>query len=200
MPGTLIPDLFRRVIDASGLAVPGAIATFYLSGTTTLTNIYTSAAMSVALANPLQADSGGLFSEIFLDPAVTYRRVLTLADGTPLLDDDPINGAETTAAALAYSTSITPNTLLGAVQEITITDNVAFAINTPLNPTTGRFLTLTIRNSSGGALGAITWSAAFKMATWTSPANTKQRSINFYYSPAGNWVEASRTASDVPLG
>lgn len=203
MSGTLLPDLFRRAIDANGHVVPGALATFYLSGTIGLANrapVYTSADLSVTLPNPIAADSGGLFPPIFLDPTITYRRILTYADGTPLLDDDPINGAETTAVALPYSAAITPNALLGAVQEITPTDTIAFAINAPLNPTLGQFLTLTIRNNSGGVLGAITWNAVFKMAAWTSPANAKQRSITFYYSPAGNWVEASRTAADVPLG
>lgn len=200
MPGTLIPDLFRRVIDANGLAVPGALATFYLSGTTSPRLVYTTAALTTAHPNPLAADSGGLFPEIFLDPAITYRRVLTLADATPLLDDDPINGAQTTAITLAYSTAITPNALLGVIQEITPSDTVAFAINAPLSPTLGRVLTLTLRNSTGGSLGTITWNAVFKMAAWSSPATGKQRSISFYYSPAGNWVEANRTTVDVPLG
>lgn len=104
MSGSLIPDLFRRAVDANGVAVPGALANFYLTGTVTRMPTFTTTALSVANANPVVADSGGLFPEIFLDPSVTYRRILTRADGSSLgLDDDPISGYGQTGGALQYS-------------------------------------------------------------------------------------------------
>lgn len=108
MGGSLIPDLFRRAIDSNGNAIPGALASFYLTGTLTRTPTYATAALSVANPNPVQSDSGGLFPEIFLDPSVTYRRILTRADGTSLgLDDDPISGYGQTGGATQYATVAT---------------------------------------------------------------------------------------------
>jgi hypothetical protein len=85
----------------------------------------------------------------------------------------------------------------GDEQYLTVTTGSAFTIGAPTNLTTGQLLTLNIRNNSGGALGAITWNAAFKMAAWTSPANTNSRSIVFRYD-GSNWVERFRTPADVP--
>jgi hypothetical protein len=81
--------------------------------------------------------------------------------------------------------------------KLTITDGVAWTINAPLNPQQGQVMTLTVRNTSGGALGAATFNAVFKMAAWVSPATGNSRSVTWKYDGA-NWVEVSRTPSDVP--
>lgn len=96
-----------------------------------------------------------------------------------------------------YSASITPNLRFGNIQYITVTNGTAFTINAPTNAISGTKLTLTLRNTSGGAMGAVTWDAVFKLAAWTSPANGFSRSITFYYNGT-NWIEKSRTAADVP--
>lgn len=98
---------------------------------------------------------------------------------------------------LTYSASITPDSSQGNSFVVTATNGVAFTINAPTNPANGRQLLLKIRNTSGGALGAITWNAVFKMAAWTSPATGNSRSITFEHDGT-NWVEISRTTADVP--
>lgn len=103
-------------------------------------------------------------------------------------------------AIITYSASMTPNTLQGDWQIITATNGTAFTINAPtnaLNLVDGAQLTITLKNSSGGALGAATWNAVFKMSTWTNPANGQNRSITFRYDST-NWVQVSQTGVDVP--
>jgi hypothetical protein len=96
---------------------------------------------------------------------------------------------------LTYGTTISTNTLLGNDFVITATDGVAFAIAAPTNAgsfvdtgTHGQRITYTIRNTSGGALGTVTWNSVFKMGAWVSPANGFSRSIEFRYNGT-NWVE-----------
>lgn len=101
-----------------------------------------------------------------------------------------------TRVVLAYSASITPNVATGDIFTITATNNSAFTINAPTNPRQGQMITVTIRNTSGGALGTATWNAVFKLAAWTQPATGFSRSITFYYDGT-NWIESSRTAADV---
>lgn len=98
---------------------------------------------------------------------------------------------------ITYSASMTPDARAGMTQVITATNATAFTINAPTNPASGQKLTIKIRNTSGGALGAVTWNAVFKMATWTSPATANSRSITFHYDGT-NWVEESRCTTDVP--
>lgn len=68
----------------------------------------------------------------------------------------------------------------------------------PTSGTPGQILTITIRNATGAALSPTVWDAHFKKSTWTDPANGYSRSISFVYY-GGNWVEVSRTPSDVPF-
>jgi hypothetical protein len=102
-----------------------------------------------------------------------------------------------TSTAIAYSASITPDASAGQAQTITATNATAFTINAPTNLVTDQLLTLTIRNTSGGALGVATFNAIFKMSAWTQPATGNSRSITFRYDGT-NLIEIARTPADVP--
>lgn len=119
------------------------------------------------------------------------RRIACLAAGTLVLDW----GGESNVV-LAYSAAITANLFQGKKFRIVATNGVAFSIAVT-NPTDGHEFDLCILNTSGGALGAITWPANFRMAAWTSPATGFSRSIKFVYDSV-NWIERSRTTVDVP--
>lgn len=93
MAGALLPEVFLRAIGSDGLAMSGAKLYFYLTGTTTPTNTYTSSTLGTPNANPVVADSGGLFAAIYLDPAVTYRVILKTSGGTTIQDIDPYASA-----------------------------------------------------------------------------------------------------------
>jgi hypothetical protein len=102
--------------------------------------------------------------------------------------------------AQAYSASITPDASAGNWQTITVTNGTAFTINAPTNPPDASHtqeLTVEILNSSGGAMGAITWNAAFVLVggVFTNPANTKKRHIRFEWNGA-SWVETGRATAD----
>lgn len=99
---------------------------------------------------------------------------------------------------IAYSASMTPDAS-SARNIITATNNTAFTINAPVNgpSSLGGKLTLIIRNTSGGALGVVTWNVIYKMSTWTSPATANSRSIAFDWDGT-NWVQSSQTGVDIP--
>lgn len=80
----IIPNADGIVDPLTGNPVTGATLTIYNTGTNTLANIYTTAAMNVALANP-QTSAEGLFyaqaTGIFADPSVAYDAVLAIPSG-----------------------------------------------------------------------------------------------------------------------
>lgn len=80
-----------RATNSNNAALSGAKLYFYRTGTTTPVSVYTTSALSVAHANPVVADSGGLFAAIFLDPAVTYRAILKTSADVTIADFDPVN-------------------------------------------------------------------------------------------------------------
>lgn len=99
---------------------------------------------------------------------------------------------------VVYSASMTIDVTAGGTAVITGTNGTAFTINAPTGtPATGEQLTVVIRNASGGALGAVTWNAIFKMSAWTQPANGFSRSITFRFDGT-NWVQMNQTGVDVP--
>lgn len=98
---------------------------------------------------------------------------------------------------ITYSASMTADCALGTDFQITATNGTAFTINAPTNPADDMVRTFTIRNTSGGALGAATWNAVFKMSAWTNPANGNSRSITFRYDGT-NWLQIAQTGVDVP--
>ena len=98
---------------------------------------------------------------------------------------------------LTYGATIATDINLGSVFKIAATNGIAFTISNPSNPVAARTIAYDILNSSGGAMGAITWGAAFLLAgAFTNPANTKRRTISFYYDGT-NWVETNRAAGDI---
>lgn len=92
-----------------------------------------------------------------------------------------------TIATPTYSASISPNAGAGQWQTITVTNNSIFTINAPTNPpdaTHTQELTIEISNTSGGAMGVITWNAAFVFAgvTWANPGSAKKRFARFEWN------------------
>lgn len=79
-----------RPLSISGDILPGAKLQFYESGTTTPADVYSDADLTTPLANPVVADSSGEFPPIYLDPAVTYRAILSDEDDVQLWDIDPL--------------------------------------------------------------------------------------------------------------
>lgn len=77
-------DFLNPVVDSSGNPISGAQLFFYRVGTSTKKDTYSDSAKTVANANPLVADSGGRFGDIFMLIDEQYKLVLA-----PASDTDP---------------------------------------------------------------------------------------------------------------
>lgn len=81
---------------------------------------------------------------------------------------------------------------------LNITAGTAFTVGNPtVEPDTTPRITIQVKNSSGGAMGVITWDTLYKMSAWTNPANGFSRAIDFQYDGT-NWIQISQTGVDVP--
>ena len=90
-----------------------------------------------------------------------------------------------------YSASITIDSSAGQWHIVTVTNSTAFTVNAPTNPpgVNGTAeMTIEIFNNTGGAIGTITWNAAFKFpVAWVNPAAGKKRAATFKWSGTA-WV------------
>jgi hypothetical protein len=86
-------------VDGNGNVRANAKLYFYQTGTTTLQNTYADASLSAVNANPVVADSNGLFPAIYLGEAPTftsYKGVLKTSADVTVWTADPIAGAPIT--------------------------------------------------------------------------------------------------------
>jgi hypothetical protein len=88
---------FVQAINSVGTPLPGAKLYFYAAGTSTPQNTYSDAALTVPNANPVVADSGGKFGDIFLGTS-NYKVVLTDSAGTTQYTADPVMGDASSSA------------------------------------------------------------------------------------------------------
>lgn len=100
-------------------------------------------------------------------------------------------------STLTYGATVNTNAARKGPYKITATNGTAFTIAAPTNPSS-KTITYDILNSSGGAMGVVTWDAAFKLdATgFVNPANTKRKTITFYWDNT-NWVQVGPTSADI---
>jgi hypothetical protein len=88
--GVLFQNPIVKPLSPNGTFMSGCTATFYLTGTTTLTPIYADGALTTPLANPMTADSSGTFVPIYLDQSVLYRVQIKTSTGLLISDTDPV--------------------------------------------------------------------------------------------------------------
>jgi hypothetical protein len=136
-------------------------------------------------------DAASTGQVVFIDP------IFVGAPPTAIQNPSATNLSSIGRLALTYSASITPDVGVSDTFEITATNSTAFTINAPLKPMDGKKISITIRNTSGGALGAITWNAVFKMSAFTSPATANSRAVGFFFDGT-NWVQTFLQSVDVP--
>jgi hypothetical protein len=91
---------YQTVISPS-FGIPGAKLYFYASGTSAPQNTYSNAGLTIANPNPVVADAGGRFANIFL-LSLAYKVVLTDALDAEIWTADPVQvtGAGTFPANL----------------------------------------------------------------------------------------------------
>lgn len=95
-----------------------------------------------------------------------------------------------TLATPTYGATVTIDGNGGALHIITATNNTNFVISNPSASFAGQQLMIQVKNTSGGALGTITWDTQYKMASFTKPANGTRRTVTFIYDGT-NWVEVN---------
>lgn len=134
----------------SGVKPPdGAKLSFFATGTSTPKDTFTTAAATVANANPVIADANGVFPDIFIDGA--YKVTLTdknnvqvgFGEADPVSSSDTLNdgrymGAMTLAEAVAIKSPV-----LGMTITITNRANGLFTIVTGETPNTFDIVTMT---------------------------------------------------------
>jgi hypothetical protein len=215
----------QRATDWEGLALPGARAFFYLSGTTTPATVYADAALETPHPTPLEADALGAFPAVWSDESL--RLIVQDTDGQvlPGYPIDPVpKGAGTGNGASAVSFEPTPEIAAANVQEAVeaVQANIPLALQGVGLGNTGNLPSLTPNNvdnaaipggfytlntATGGALpagltgdGGLFWvnrlSAALAIAWIFYPATGRMFFRTQNSTWSGAWRETNAVAND----
>jgi hypothetical protein len=121
----------NRAFNSNGLAIPGATATLYVSGTTTPANFYSDTGLSTSLGPTLTANGAGRFDiAAYQSESTAFRLIVKDAGGSQLDDIDPfyfgrVYSTATVEAATDPLPGVTPQEY-GAVADGVTDDAPAF--------------------------------------------------------------------------
>jgi hypothetical protein len=90
---------FGAAFDGNGVPRSGATISFFQTGTSTPQNTFTDSTLATPNANPVVADSNGLFPPIYLGAAFDYKAILKDSSGVTIATRDPLGYAPTVTAA-----------------------------------------------------------------------------------------------------
>lgn len=125
MTGTLFVSPVVPALSAAGIPLDGAKWYFYLTGTLTPADTYTTSALSVAHTNPVVAGLDGKFDSIYYDSETLYRGILKDKNDNVIDDIDPINSivSLTTLSFTQSGTGAATRTALAKMRErVTVLD------------------------------------------------------------------------------
>jgi hypothetical protein len=91
-------------------------------------------------------------------------------------------------ASPTYGVTVTIDASLGVRQLVTVTNATGFTIANPTNSVDTQMIIITLKNTSGGVMATPTWDTAYKLATFTKPANGFRRSVTFFRE-GSTWYE-----------
>ena len=97
--------ILGRALDQNGMIAPGAKATIYADGTSTLITVYSDIDGSVAATNPIVADGDGFWPQRYVTEGA--KAVVTTSADVPLYTLDPAPTSQGTGAA-ASAVSFAP--------------------------------------------------------------------------------------------
>jgi hypothetical protein len=173
-----MPSLFRlpKPVAVSGSQTyAGSKLYFYVTGTTTPTDVYTDADLSITHANPVEADADGVFEPIWLDPEVTYKVTWRDSGGSLIYTVDP---ASDSLSAATIGRSLYPRT--------------AAEISAGVTPTDYSYEPGNVRR-----YGAVGDGVTDDRQSINSAVNSGQPLIRI---PAGTYLLSTDTAISVPSG
>lgn len=93
----VLPGQFT--VDTNGTPRAGAKLFFYLTGTSTPEDTYSDNALTTPNTNPVVADSAGVWGDIFLGAAVSYKVILKTSADVTVDTWDPVEGPTGAVAA-----------------------------------------------------------------------------------------------------
>lgn len=125
--GTVMPIPLMQWLDNTGAVLNNGGLCVFAAGTTTLANTYTTAALTVANANPIRFDSAGrpTTGGVFLTPGTSYKFVLKSATVTTCNPDTGVSlwSVDNVSAVPGSSTSLDAT---GAVGETVAAGDIVF--------------------------------------------------------------------------
>lgn len=188
--GFLSPDAFMRVMTSLGVVAPGAKLYTYLTGSSTPASVYTSRTLGVATANPLVADTGGLFTSFWLDPTVIYRFTLLSAAGATIAG--PVDGIAVGGGPNVYTYVAKSGTYSAVAGDLVSATSGTFTVTLPLAASNPNASIAVANNGTGtitvGRTGSDTVGLATSQTLNPGSGSAEGDAMPFTSDGISNWI------------
>ena len=142
--------------DSNGDPLSGGKLYFYTTGTLTAKDTYSDLDLTTANTNPVVADAGGRFGDIFLE-AGTYRVILKDSDDVTIYDRDPVEGPIGSSGAVDELTGDYAITVSDASKILACdASGGAFTITLLAAATAGEGFEITVKKTDSDETKAVT--------------------------------------------
>jgi hypothetical protein len=150
-----------------------------------------SSSRRIWLISPTSWPTGAIKMDILKGNTTTSLFTNVFPTQLPLFDEGQSTAAYTPEAVnqtggvfstephvLTYGATVNVDASQSNYQTLSVTNGSAFTIANPTNSVSGQQLVISIKNDSGGAMGAVTLGSEFKLeGAFTGPANGKWKQI-----------------------
>ena len=143
-----------RALDANGDPVSGALAYWYVVGTTTPLTVYSDTALTTPHASPQVADANGVFAQVFVASGVAAKVDVKDPDTAASLpgypqDNVPVSASASSAASISFDavTGNSADNVQDAVANVTA-DVLALENQSPIYATAGSSNAYTITTTT----------------------------------------------------
>ena len=161
-------QLPKQTLIGSAAIKPSWKVSFFLTGTTTSTPVYTTSALSVAHTQPVQADSGGVLATVYLDPSIVYKASVYDQNDVLQYTVDPVNDSLLSQSAIG----------------LLLYPRTAAEISAGVTPTNYAYSPGETSRGDITRYGVTTASSAAAVATAVQAALS---SHGYAFIPAGDW-------------
>lgn len=159
--GRIILPPTNPSLDSNGNPVSGSTLTYYQNNTTTLVSIYSNAALTIALANPLTSDSAGVFPQVWASNTAGYSVKWTRTGFSDVTFNDIFPDLDSSAVGTYVSLN---------QSQVSLGTNIATAFGTVGVGLIENAFTQTDSTTGAGTV-ATAYASTFGAVTFATPVN-----------------------------
>jgi Pectate lyase superfamily protein/Right handed beta helix region len=190
----VIGNIIRNVSTSTSSGYSGIRVTDQTNSIIALNRIYDDRGGSALMRSGIR-EQGNSTNATYIGNRITGHLSQEYELVSPSTPSQLVEPRRYTSITVSAPTTVQTDVATSRLRRVTVASSGDFTMAAPTNKFIGASVTYLFANTSGGAMGIVTWDPVFHLAgTWAAPNNGESKGITFVYD-GSSWVEAGGTAS-----